>query len=130
MSRSEIEAKGWPWHADEEEKRKGYIGPTVELPDSIDQAQSDICEKILRCEATGRPFKIIEPELTFYRRNKIPLPRISPNTRHHRRLELRNPRILWERECQNCETPIHTSYAPARPETVYCEGCYHEKVLG
>lgn len=129
MSRTEVEQKGWSWYSDEEEKRKGYIGPVVELPDSIDGATDDLCEKILRCSQTGRPYKIIEPELKFYRRNRIPLPVISPNARHAARLELRNPRILWDRKCHSCKQPIQTSFAPARPEKVYCEACYHAKIL-
>lgn len=38
-----------------------------DLPDSIDDVDDAILEQIIICEATGRPFRIIAPELNFYR---------------------------------------------------------------
>ncbi|MDC0358628.1 hypothetical protein OAO01_07415 [Oligoflexia bacterium] len=41
----------------------------------------------------------------------------------------RNPRNLWERNCEGCGLELHSSYAPARPEKIYCEECYLEQVM-
>lgn len=93
-------------------------------PDDIEDTDDSICEQILRCEATGKPFKVIPQELKLYRRLKIPPPGRSFIQRHLARLQRRNPRQLWDRPCDKCMKEMTTSYAPERPEIVYCEECY------
>ncbi len=93
-------------------------------PDDINDTNDSICEQILRCETTGKPFKIIPQELKLYQRLKIPPPGRSFIERHLARLKRRNPRQLWDRPCDKCMKEMTTSYAPARPEIVYCEECY------
>jgi formylmethanofuran dehydrogenase subunit E len=41
---------------------------------------------------------------------------------------LRNPRKLRKRVCAKCWETIHTSYAPERPEIIYCESCYTKEI--
>jgi hypothetical protein len=100
-------------------------------------------------------FKIIPQELEFYRRMNLPLPRLCPNCRHFQRLKQRNPLKLWHRKCQcqgtygqnpnnsniyqnqtthfhqnkPCSNEFYTSYAPDRPEIVYCDKCYNKELL-
>ena len=42
----------------------------------------------------------------------------------------RGPVKLWHRKCMNkgCNNEFETSYAPERPEIVYCESCYNQEV--
>ena len=122
LSKEEIEHRGWKWT--ENTDRENYMGAIVEVPDVINDADDEICEQILICETSKKPFKIIPQELKFYREQGIPLPRKSPAQRHSDRNDLRNPRRLWGRECAKCQKPITASYNPNRPETVYCESCY------
>ena len=128
LDRSEVLARGWTWREDSDERRRAYIGPATAIPDSITLVPEDFCAKVLKCEETGRPFKLVEPELQYYRRNNIPIPTICPDARHKRRLQFRNPRILWGRSCASCNQAIQTTYAPSRPEKVFCEACYQEHV--
>lgn len=128
LNEAQVRERGWLWHSEYEEKKTNYLGPRVELPDCVADIDETICDKILRCELTGKPYKIVSPELKFYLKNQIPLPRISPNARHAKRLTQKNPRVLWERNCTGCRKDIVTSYAPKRPEKVYCEDCYHKEV--
>ncbi len=123
MTKEEVLARGWQW-LDEEAPEKKYLGPAYEIPDDIADADDEICARILHCEATGKPFKIIPQELKFLRQQRIPIPRLHPDERHRRRLMLRNPRKLWKRNCAKCKKEIQTTYAPERPEIVYCESCY------
>ncbi|MBU1627728.1 hypothetical protein KKB18_10205, partial [bacterium] len=58
----------------------------------------------------------------------LPFPTKHPDVRHAERMKLRNPRKLRERKCDKCEKDIQTSYAPERPEKVYCETCYNKEV--
>ena len=96
-------------------------------------------------------FKIIPSELQFYRAMNLALPRLCSNCRHYARLARRTPFMLWPRACQcggansqngvyantaahshgqePCPNTFKTSYAPDRPEIVYCEQCYQQEVM-
>jgi hypothetical protein len=119
--------RGWLWHQTEESAEK-YLGPDLDVPDDIAKVQDGICEKILRCAATGKLYKIIPQELEFYREMRLPIPRLCPDERHRLRMAMRNPRRLWDRACMQCSKATRTSYSPERPEIVYCERCYLDTV--
>ena len=102
--------------------------PAEKLPDDIKDIPDDILNWAIICEVSKKPFKIIKQELDFYRRMNIPVPRKHPDVRHKERMKLRNPRKLWKRQCQKCSKDIETTYAPERPEIVYCEECYLQEV--
>lgn len=116
--------QGFLWKDDAGTQQDKYLGPVIAVPDSIDQVKDDICNQIILCEVTKKPFKIIPQELAFYKRMNIPIPRLCPDERHRCRLKLRNPRYLWNRTCAKCGKDIETSYHPDRKEVVYCESCY------
>ena len=85
---------------------------------------------------------------------QLPLPRQCPNCRHLRRLSFRNAPRFYRRTCScagsrsdngvyanqsehfhgsppaggHCSNEFETSYAPDRPEIVYCEQCYQNEV--
>jgi hypothetical protein len=99
-----------------------------QLPDRIQDVPDAILDWAIECEASGRPFRIIKQELRFLREHGLPLPRRHPDQRHLDRMALRNPRKLFDRACAKCSTPISTTYAPERKETVYCERCYLAEV--
>ena len=48
------------------------------MTDNIEDIKDDICDQTLICEVTGRAYKITLPELKFYRRMKLPIPRKCP----------------------------------------------------
>ncbi len=101
--------------------------PAEQLP-SIDAIPDDILSWAIRCTATKRPFRIQKRELEFYRFMHLPVPQLHPDERHNRRITLRNPRKLWERSCMKCAKDIQTTFAPERPEIVYCDNCYLSEV--
>jgi len=82
----------------------------------------------IECEITKKPFRIIKQELEFYRKYNLPIPRRHPDQRHLDRMSLRNPRHLYTRNCDKCGKEIQTTYAPERPEIVYCQDCYEKEV--
>ncbi len=126
LSKREAIKFGFKWH--EDELMSGYQGPKIEIPSKIQETPDRIIKQILTCETCGKNYKIIVQELNFYRRINVHIPHHCPNCRHKARLNLRNPRKLWSRTCAKCQTSIQTSYAPERPEIVYCEKCYLEAV--
>ncbi len=129
LTEEEVIVKGWKWdNAQDTPPNVEKIIDATALPDSIEEIPDDILNWAIRCEVTGKPFRVTTPELKFYRQQNIPLPRRSPDQRHLDRFALRNPRKFWDRTCAKCQKQISTSYSPDRPEIVYCEQCYLESV--
>ncbi len=125
MSREEVLKKGYNWKDSEE---KNFQVQKSEIPEIISNVNDDICDEILACEITGKNYKIIPQELKFYREMNLPIPQKCPDQRHKERMNLRNPRKLFDRQCMKCEKDIQTTYDPSRPEIVYCETCYLKEV--
>ena len=123
VSKEEVGRRKWQWF-EEEKSEDRHLEPEVDIPDSIDDVPDDIVQRILHCETTGKSFKIIPQELRFYRQMGIPIPHVCPDERHAERIELRNSRTLWKRNCTACKKSIETTYAPDRPDIIYCEECY------
>jgi hypothetical protein len=128
-----------------------------DLPDHIKDVPASIVNDIISCPNNAdektqctKAFRIIQSELDFLKSNNIALPRYCPNCRHYKRLSQRNPFKLWKGVCQcagstsqngkykntithshgdgPCLNEFETSYAPERPEIVYCEKCYQAEV--
>jgi len=126
LSKADAEKLGWNWR--EEEEGKKYLGPEFAVPDRVSELTDDVTGKVLMCEETRKPYKIIAQELAFYRSMNIPAPKLSPDARHLRRMEKRNPHILYTRECKNCSKTVQSTFAPNRKEVLYCEECYLKSV--
>lgn len=110
------------------------------------EISDSILDQIISCMHDGKcndkctkAFKIIPQELEFYRRFNISLPILCPSCRYNLRFSQKNPIHLWHRQCMcdkdnhnhegRCEVEFETSYAPDRPEIVYCEKCYQQEVM-
>lgn len=104
--------------------------PADKIPNDITKIPDDILNWAIICEATGKLFRITKQELEFYRKHNLPIPKKHPDERHLDRMALRNPSKLYERKCNQCGTTMPTTYAPERPERVYCEACYTKEVFG
>jgi len=126
LDRSTAIEQGWEWW--DKPEISLYKGPHAEVPENIKDISDDICNKILKSEKSGKLYKIIPQELRFYMENGLPVPLKSPDERHLERLARRNPYKLWSRNCAKCGTEIQTTYAPDRPEKVYCEKCYLKEI--
>ncbi len=100
------------------------------LPNSIDDVSESITKEIIACDKCERAYRIIPIELQFYKRIGLPLPHLCHNCRFLDRFVFINPPKLWHRSCmkEGCENSFETSYAPDRPEIVYCESCYNQEV--
>jgi hypothetical protein len=105
-----------------------YQGEAKKVPDSIQETTEDIVKEIFQCEDCRKNYKLVGMELKFYKKMNIPLPKKCFGCRNRARYAQCNPRRLWLRECSNCQAQIKTTYAPGRPETVYCEKCYLKEV--
>lgn len=100
------------------------VVPADTLPEYIKDVSDDILHAAIVCEITEKPFKIMKKELEFYRKTGLPLPRKHPDQRYLDRMAQRNPRKLWQRNCEQCGSEVHSSYSPERKIPVYCQECY------
>ena len=109
------------------------------IPDSINEVGESILDEVLACIDCTRNYKIVPNEFIFYKKMSVPIPRRCFYCRHDARLKRRNPFKLWHRKCMcdkrghanhegKCEIEFETTYAPERPEIVYCEKCYQAEV--
>ena len=126
LSKEDVLSKGYKWKDYDEQSQ--YQGVKHEVPINISEVKDDICNAILQCEITGKAYKIIPQELEFYRKMNLPIPSTCPDQRHLERMNLRNPRKLYDRTCSKCNCDIKTTYSLERPEKVYCEECYNNYI--
>jgi hypothetical protein len=139
LTREQALEQGFKW----EDTPRGTYGKETkkaeELPDSIKDVDFDVTKEVYACKNCNKNYRIIPNEFTFYQNNAIPLPRLCPDCRHSRRIEARGPNKLWTRSCmceianhehqEKCQIEFETSYAPDRPEIIYCEKCYQQEVV-
>ncbi len=129
MTKEEVLAKNWEWTDKKNEVPKAEkTVPAEKVPLSIKDIPDQILKFAIICKTTGKPFLITKQELSFYRKMQISVPHYHPDERHKKRMELRNPRKLWNRICDNCGKSIQSSYNSNRPEIIYCEDCYLKEV--
>lgn len=129
LSRKEADKNGFKWSTYESPlPAVSKIIPWDKLPIDINEIPDDILNWAIECENTNKPFRIIKQELDFYRKFNLPIPKLHPDERHKERVKQRNPRKLYDRNCDKCWVEIVTSYAPERPEIVYCESCYNKEI--
>lgn len=139
LSKEQAQKEGLRWNAEADTPYKGSDGIIAEkLAPAIREVNDDITKQVIICSETKRAYKITVAELKFYRELGLPLPRLHPECRHRRRMALRNPRKLWQRQChctltshghdKKCTMQFATTFQPDRSELVYCEECYHKEM--
>jgi len=134
-SKQEVEKLGANWQV--EDNTPPYTEDSYEPKDNIaeyknsEAEQKKLLEGIIKCSVSGKPFKIVPRELAFYLENDIPITNKHFDIRHRERFRFRNPRKLYHRKCMNgdCPNEFETTYAPDRPEKIYCESCYQKVVI-
>ncbi len=129
LTREVVTEKGFAWSDYQPPKPDvTKVIPAAKLPDDIRQIPDEILQWAIECEITHKPFRITKSELAFYRQHNLPVPRRHPDQRHKDRVALKNPSKLWQKQCPQCQKEMSTTYAPDRPEKVYCEDCYVKEV--
>lgn len=151
LDKETAEKDGYRWKDREKRNYQIEIKPE-DLPDNTQDTNDELAGKTIECahyqasdhaslgcdEACTEAFKIMPDELALYKRMNFPLPRMCANCRQYARQGRMNPMKLWPRQCMcektdhdhkgKCPNKFETSYAPDRPEIVYCESCYHKEV--
>ena len=121
-----------------------YQGEFYEPEDDIaayindDGKRRKLLSSPIKCEISGKAFKIMPQELAFYLDQKIPIPVKHYDIRYTENLNQANPKKLWKRECMceqsghnhdgKCQVKFQTPYSSDRPEKIYCEQCYQGSI--
>ncbi|MDD5721357.1 MAG: hypothetical protein PHT16_02840 [Candidatus Pacebacteria bacterium] len=145
-----------------EAKNKGYLWIDVprgeykitkkasELTESITEIDDEILKEVIECEKCKNPYKILENEFLFYKKENLPLPTLCHECRFERRIEDRLKLKLEKRSCmcagssdktniykntikhfhgdEPCKEEFKTGHISAKKEIVYCERCYQSEV--
>ena len=143
LSESEIKSSGFTYIPQDIGQHNFTV---TNLPDTIGATGEDFYKEIIpclhdrkcKCQCT-KAFRIHPIELMIYKKLNIPIPDLCPNCRYSEMLRYRAPFKLWHRTCMcdktthghegSCKNEFETSYAPERPEVVYCESCYQKEVV-
>lgn len=130
LTKAEAIAKGFCWRDQLEEPAKAEKTiDASQLPDAVADTPDAVLNWAIRCEVTGRIFRIIKQELAFYCTHSLPLPRVHPDERYYDRFRnYANRPEMFDRACGKCRKAIRTTYSLDRPEIVYCEECYLKEV--
>ncbi len=95
------------------------------ISDSIENIDDSILQKIIICSKSKRPFRVIKPELDFYRRYKIALPHTHPDIRHIDKIKQRPSRDLTLYNCSKCNKEV---LSVGENKNISCEDCYQTEI--
>ncbi|MDE2030746.1 MAG: hypothetical protein KGI58_00600 [Patescibacteria group bacterium] len=150
MNKEEAIKHGYPWI--EKEKNEYDISLKYsDLPQSISEVDNSILKEIIECEKCHKAYRIMPDELTFLKKENIPLPTKCVECRYQERIFHRLSFRLYNSSCmcngvndktnQYSNTRMHThgsnacqeifmtGYNPKGDDIVYCEKCYQQEVV-
>ena len=152
LTREEAEKRGYSWRDTKKREYKATMEASS-LPDKITEVNDSIIKEVITCLGCKGPYRFIPMEYSFYKKLNLPLPQFCPECRFQNRKKFVNPPKYWKRKCQcagivsdnkiykntaehpahsktkHCPNEFDTSYAPDKPDIVYCEACYNSELL-
>ncbi len=130
LTKDEAIKRGYKW----QERVTGTYGKETirkgAIPNTALEITDEIVKEIFACEDCGKNYRLIEAEITFYKKMGLPIPHKDFECRHRDRMKKRNDMKLYHRSCmkEGCTNEFETTYSPNRPEIIYCESCYQQEV--
>ena len=125
--KEEVLGEGIKWR-ETEENEYPITMRAQDIPDSIENTDESILKEVIACENCGKAYKILQGELDILKRFSLPLYHHCSICRRNILFSKTNLPYLYDRSCMKCGKAIKTSYAPERPEIVYCEECYQAEI--
>jgi len=151
LAKEEVIRRGLAWQDKLQITTGKETLKAADIPESINDVADSILRETLACIACGRNYRLVEAELRFYRKMKIPVPRKCFFCRVRERADTENPHSLSHRTCNcagvksgngvyantrehfhgagSCPNEFETSYRPEGKEIVYCEPCYNAEIV-
>lgn len=130
LTKEEALSRGYNW----QDKKTGTYGKETikksEVPKTVEEITDDITKEIFVCETCDKNYRLVDAEITFYKKMGLPIPHKDFECRHQDRMNKRNGMKLYHRSCMKdgCSNTFETTYAPERPEKIYCERCYQQEI--
>ncbi len=121
-------AMGYSWD-DTENPSPPATMQANDLPETIKETTDKILEEVIECTNCKRSYRITQGELGLMRKLGLPLPHECPKCRENKRFARMTKPGMHHRNCDKCEAPIYTPYAPDDPRIVYCVSCYQQEFL-
>lgn len=138
FSKKEAINKGYNWQDNIQQTFGKETIAQEKVPNSIDDVHESIINEVLKCESCNRNYKILENELVFYKRLKIPIPLYCFFCRYKERQGLRPGYDLVSKECDcentkhnhigKCKNSFETLFTEKEERPIYCEKCYQAEV--
>ena len=125
LTKEQVLARNYRW---EDPVPADYAPATTTANQRIEEVDDSIGNETLACERTGKNYRIQTGELAFYRKMKLPIPKFCPDVRYLNRMDLRNSRKLFKRNCEICNVEVLSPFAENNPKRILCEKDYLEKV--
>jgi len=125
--------RGIPWYSEPEAQmpEDARLLDFHEIPSDIKNVEESILKQAIKCEVTGKPFKIITEELKFYRHMNLPIPTRHPWQRIMDRFAFEHPYELFPFVCPNCGEKSFSIYNEEKQKQfkIFCEKCYLKEVI-
>lgn len=94
----------------------------------IQEVDDSILQTAIICSVSGKPFRVVNDELNFYRTHNIQIPHIHPDRRHYARLQKKSGRKLYLRTCDKTGELMLSMYPSNTTFPVYNEKSYDQQV--
>jgi len=123
-----LELGGW-WYDEKNNLPSGMeIFPLNKINPNIKNITDNIMDIGLISESTGKPFRIVRNELTFYHNKNISIPSVTPYERIIERFKYVNNFKVFKDKCFNCGVEILSSYSSSEGFKPYCDDCYKKEI--
>ena len=76
------------------------------------------------CKKCSSEFEITEDDFGFYDKIGVLPPKLCPECRAQLRLNFRNERSFYKRECTKCKKDMICQYSSNKPDVVWCYDCW------
>lgn len=129
LSEGEAAGKGLWWQEPQPSEFGGRVLSKEEVPKDIKDVRDSIMDSAIRCEVTGKPFRIIREELDFYRRQGLPIPTIHPAERLRDRFSWMGSLRFSKVPCVKCGASIVGNISGDLDKNIYCQSCYNAEII-
>ncbi|MFA7685775.1 MAG: hypothetical protein WCX95_03160 [Candidatus Gracilibacteria bacterium] len=124
LTKEQALAQGYTW---KDPDKREFKSQTCAVTENINDVKDDIIDEILACKNCHKNFKIIKPELQFYRSQSLSIPQFCPDCRHLSRMGKRTAPELHNTKCAKCGDETMTNNTSGHE--IYCHKCYLETVI-
>ncbi|MCX6722310.1 MAG: hypothetical protein NTY04_03950 [Candidatus Staskawiczbacteria bacterium] len=133
LTEKEATQKGIPWYPEKDPQVPDgmTLRDVKDIPSNIKEVDESILNAAVRCEVTGKPFRITAEEFKFYKYMNLPIPTRHPWQRIMERGVFGHPNDLFPFVCQKCGEKSFSIYDEEKQKQlkIFCEKCYLKEIV-